>query len=55
MAEDNLVTEVSDAEASKKRELSKKITEQSYDIANEKGYKDIGSTKLDITKPNKNG
>jgi len=55
MAEDNLVTKVSDAEASKKRELSKKITEQSYDIANEKGYKDIGSTKLDITKPNKNG
>ena len=54
MAEDNIVSKVSDHTAAKKKELSKKFTEQSYDIANKKGYKDIGSTKLDITKPNKN-
>jgi len=53
MAEDNIVSKVSDHTAAKKKELSKKFTEQSYDIANKKGYKDIGSTKLDITKPKK--
>jgi len=36
-----------------KLERAKKLTQQAYDVANEKGYKDIGSTKLDITKPQK--
>ena len=39
--------------ASKKMESAGKLTKQAYDVANEKGYKDIGSTKLDITKPQK--
>ena len=55
MAEDNLVRGVSEKRVQEKKDLSKKFTEQAYDIANKKGYKDIGSTKLDITKPNKNG
>ena len=55
MAEDGLVQGTSAKRAEEKKELSKKFTEQSYDIANKRGYKDIGSTKLNIEKPNKNG
>ncbi len=44
---------VGDAEAHKKVERAKKLTSEAYDRANKMGYKDIGSTKLDITKPNK--
>lgn len=52
MAEDGLVQGVSDKRAQEKKNLSKKFTKQSYDIANKRGYKDIGSTKLDLEKPN---
>ena len=34
-------------------ERAKNLTQEAYDTANEKGFKDIGSTKLDITKPQK--
>ena len=44
---------VSEKEARQKMENSKKLTAEAYDRANKMGYKDIGSTKLDITKPNK--
>lgn len=53
LAEDGMVRKLSDKEASKKMESAGKLTKQAYDVANEKGYKDIGSTKLDITKPQK--
>lgn len=53
MAQDGKVKRLSDKEASEKRERARKLTQQAYDVANEKGYKDIGSTKLDITKPQK--
>ena len=44
---------VSEKEARQKMENAKKLTAEAYDRANKMGYKDIGSTKLDITKPNK--
>ena len=44
---------VSEKEAKQKMENAKKLTIEAYDRANKMGYKDIGSTKLDITKPNK--
>jgi len=44
---------VSEKEAIQKMENAKKLTAEAYDRANKMGYKDIGSTKLDITKPNK--
>lgn len=53
MAQDGKVKRLSDKEAAEKRERARKLTQQAYDVANEKGYKDIGSTKLDITKPQK--
>jgi predicted nucleic acid-binding Zn ribbon protein len=34
---------------------AEKLTKDAYDTANKMGYKDIGSTKLDPAKPNKNG
>ena len=45
---------VSENEVRNKIERSKKLTIEAYDRANKQGYKDIGSEKLDITKPNKN-
>ena len=53
LAEDGLVKKLSDKETSEKIERAGNMTKQAYDVANEKGYKDIGSTKLDITKPQK--
>ena len=53
MAQDGKAKRLSDKETSEKLERSRKITQHAYDMANEKGYKDIGSTKLDITKPQK--
>lgn len=44
---------VGEAEARQKVENAKKLTREAYDRANKMGYKDIGSTKLDITKPKK--
>ena len=53
LAEDGLVKKLSEKETSKKIERAGKLTQQAYDVANERGAKDIGSTKLDITKPQK--
>ena len=53
LAEDGVVKKLSDKETTKKIERAGKLTQQAYDVANEKGAKDIGSTKLDITKPQK--
>ena len=53
LARDGKARKLSDAEAQKKIESAGKLTQHAYDMANEKGYKDIGSTKLDITKPQK--
>ena len=53
LAQDGKARKLSDAEAQKKIETAGKLTQQAYDVATKKGYKDIGSTKLDITKPQK--
>ncbi len=53
LAEDGHVKKLSDKETSEKIERAGKLTQQAYDVANQKGAKDIGSTKLDITKPQK--
>lgn len=53
LARDGKARKLSDKETSEKIERAGKLTQQAYDIANDKGYKDIGSTKLDITKPQK--
>lgn len=53
MAKDGLVKKLSDKESRQKVERAKKLTEQAYDNANKMGYKDSGSNKLDITKPQK--
>ena len=53
LAEDGKVRKLSDKETSEKIERAGKLTQQAYDVANQKGAKDIGSTKLDITKPQK--
>lgn len=53
MAKDGKAKKLSDKESSEKIERAGKLTQQAYDVANQKGYKDIGSTKLDITKPQK--
>jgi hypothetical protein len=45
---------VSEKEVRNKIKRSKKLTEDAYHRANNMGYKDIGSEKLDIAKPNKN-
>jgi predicted nucleic acid-binding Zn ribbon protein len=55
MAEDGLVTKLSDKEALAKKERAKKLTAEAYDRANQMGYKDINKTELDITKPQKQG
>ena len=55
MAEDGLVTKLSDAEALAKKERAKKLTAEAYDRANQMGYKDIGKAELEITKPQKQG
>jgi len=44
---------VGETEAKNKMERAKKLTGEAYDRANKMGYKDIGSNKLDIKKPNK--
>jgi hypothetical protein len=44
---------VGETEAKNKMERAKKLTGEAYDRANQMGYKDIGSNKLDIKKPNK--
>ena len=53
-AEAKGLKKVSDTEARKKMESSRKLTADAYDKANKMGYKDIGETSLDIAKPNKN-
>tara|TARA_R110000744_G_scaffold198025_1_gene317220 strand:+ start:79 stop:594 length:516 start_codon:yes stop_codon:yes gene_type:complete len=55
LAEDGLVTKLSDKEALAKKERAKKLTAEAYDRANQMGYKDIGKTELEITKPQKQG
>jgi hypothetical protein len=53
-AKDRGLKKVGDKEAVQKQENAKNLTIDAYDRANKMGYKDIGSTKLDIAKPNKN-
>jgi hypothetical protein len=53
LGEDRGLRKVSEAEAMHKIENAKNLTGQAYDNANKMGYKDIGSTKLDINKPKK--
>jgi hypothetical protein len=53
LARDGKARKLSDKETSEKIERAGKLTQQAYDVANQKGAKDIGSTKLDITKPQK--
>ena len=54
MARDGLCKKVDSSERmQKKMESQKSVTLDAYNRANELGYKDIGSTKLDITKPQK--
>jgi len=53
IAEDGMARKLSDKETSEKIERAGKLTRQAYDVANQRGAKDIGSTKLDITKPQK--
>lgn len=54
MARDGLAKKVDSEEKMKKKmESQKSVTIDAYNRANELGYKDIGSTKLDINKPNK--
>ena len=54
MAEVKGAKKLSDKEANQKMESSRKLTMDAYDKANKMGYKDIGSTNLDIAKVNKN-
>jgi phage FluMu protein Com len=53
-AESRGLRKVSEKEAKDKQERSRVLTGEAYDRANKMGYKDIGSNKLDIAKPNKN-
>ena len=53
MARDGKVKKLSKEEAQKKMDRAKNLTEKAYDVANKQGHKDIGSTKLDVTKPQK--
>lgn len=53
MAKDGLCRRLSEKESREKVERAKKLTEQAYDNANKRGYKDAGSDKLDIAKPQK--
>ena len=54
MAEAKGAKKLTDKEARKKMENSRKLTMEAYDRANKMGYKDIGKTHLDPAKPNKN-
>ena len=54
MAEARGARKLTQAEAEKKVESSRKLTMDAYDRANKMGYRDINSEKLDIAKPNKN-
>ena len=45
---------VGEREAKQKLKNAEELTADAYDRANKMGYKDIGSEKLDIAKPNKN-
>ena len=54
MAESRGLEKVGEREARNKMERSRKLTADAYDTANKMGYKDIGSEKLDIAKPEKN-
>jgi len=54
MAEAKGAKKLTDTEARKKMENSRKLTMEAYDRANKMGYKDIGKTHLDPAKPNKN-
>ena len=53
LAEDGKVRKLSQKETTEKIERAKKLTEQAYNNANKMGYKDVGSTTLDIAKPQK--
>ena len=53
-AESRGLNKVGENEVRDKIERSRKLTADAYDRANKMGYKDIGKTELDITKPNKN-
>lgn len=53
MAQDGLCRKLSEKESREKIERAKKLTEQAYDNANKRGFKDAGSDKLDIAKPQK--
>ena len=53
MEEDGIVKKLSEKESREKVERARKLTEQAYDNANKRGYKDAGSDKLDIAKPQK--
>ena len=44
----------SQAEVEQKVKNAKELTSEAYNKANSMGYRDIGSEKLDIAKPNKN-
>lgn len=54
LADSRGLKKVGEKEAQKKQERSRKLTKEAYDRANKMGYKDIGSDKLDVAKPNKN-
>jgi len=53
LAKDQGRKKLSDKETAQKVERAKKLTEQAYNNATNMGYKDIGETHLDITKPQK--
>jgi len=53
--EEGKARRLTDKEALEKKERAKKLTIEAYDRANKMGYKDIGKTELEITKPQKQG
>lgn len=53
MAKDGLAKPLSDKEIAKKQEISRNLTAQAYDNANERGFRDAKGGQLDITKPQK--
>jgi hypothetical protein len=54
LAEDGHAKRLNDKETSEKVERCRKLTVDAYDRANKAGYKDIGQTKLNISKQQKN-
>ena len=54
LAKSRGLEKVGERETRNKMERSRKLTAEAYDIANKQGYRDIGSEKLDIAKPEKN-